>query len=83
MKVEIVIGMLCITIIIGIAVGMGYNGVLAGSGVAIIGGLLGWQGKKAADKRGGNIDATTAGLKRAGFTDAQIWEIISKVKGGK
>jgi len=80
MKVEMVIGMLCITIIVGIAVGMGYDGVLAGSGIAIIGGLLGWQGKKVADKRGGNTVATAAGLKRAGFTDVKIEKIISIMK---
>jgi len=46
MKVELIIGFLCVTIIVTVALVMGYDGALASGAVAVIGGLLGWQGNR-------------------------------------
>lgn len=83
MKVELIIGILCITIIVIAALAMGYDGAMAGSAFALIGALLGWQGKKQLDKRGGNIEAAAAALRKAGYTENSILEIAAKIKGGK
>jgi len=84
MKIELIIGFLCITAIVIVAMGMGYDGVLASSAFALIGGLLGWQGKKVADKKGGNVEATSASLKRVGLSQEIIDSIILSIKkGGK
>lgn len=50
MKITIIIGCLCITIIIVSALALGYNGVLAGAGLSIIAGLTGWEAKVIKDK---------------------------------
>jgi len=83
MKVELIIGFLCVTIIVTVALVMGYDGALASGAVAVIGGLLGWQGKKAADRRGGNVEALTASLKKASFSDDMIASIIQTIKKGR
>jgi len=83
MKIHYAIGCLCIAAIIIVALGTGHNGVLAGAGVSAIVGLLTWQARKAADKRGGNIEATAAVLKKAGYTDKFIAGVVKKAKGGE
>lgn len=83
MKVELIIGFLCVTIIVVTALALGYDGVLAGTGLSAIAGLLGWQGKRALDRRGGNVEALTASLKKAGFSDDRIAGIIDTIKRRK
>uniref|UniRef100_A0A6M3L1Q2 Uncharacterized protein n=2 Tax=viral metagenome TaxID=1070528 RepID=A0A6M3L1Q2_9ZZZZ len=83
MKLEMIIGFLCVTIIVVAGMALGYDGVLAASALSLIGGLLGWQGKKVLDKRGGNTEATTASLKKAGFSDDMIAGIIDTIKRRK
>jgi len=83
MKLELIIGILCITIIVIVAMSMGYDGAMVSSAFALIGALLGWQGKKQLDKRGGNIEATAAALRKAGWTENSILEIAKILKGGK
>ena len=82
-EITIAIGLLCITAIIIVALSIGHNGVLAAGATTLIAGGLGWQGTRMADKRGKNIDATKALLRKAGVTDAAIERIISKSKGGE
>ena len=50
MKLTIIIGSLCITIIVVTALVLGYDGVLAGAGLSVIAGLTGWQAKVIKDK---------------------------------
>jgi len=83
MKIHYAIGCLCISAIVIAGLGMGYDGVLAGSGVAAIVGLLTYQGIKVADRQGKNITAMAAALKKAGYTDKFIAGVISKIKGGE
>ena len=80
MKLELVIGILCITIIVITALALGYDGAMAGSAFALIGALLGWQGKKQLDKKKGNVEATTTTLKKAGFTEDMILSILETLK---
>jgi hypothetical protein len=83
MRIEYSIAFVCIAAIIIAGLGLGYDGVLAGTGVSAIVGIITWQGRKQADKKGGNLAATEAALKKAGFTEAAIKRVISKVKGGE
>jgi len=80
MKVEVIIGILCITIIVIVALGMGYDGAMASSGFALIGALLGWQGKKAADRRGKNTEAVEAALKKLGYNEESVADVVQKMK---
>lgn len=80
MKVELIIGILCISIIVIIAMGLGFDGAMASTGLAIIGGLLGWQGKKQLDKKKGNVEAATTTLKKAGFSEDMIAGILETLK---
>lgn len=82
-SIQFAIGFLCITVIITVALVMGHNGVLAGAGASAIVGVLTWQARKVADKRGGNVDAMSAALRKAGFNDQSVTEVASKLKGGK
>lgn len=83
MKLELCIGILCITIMIVTALALGHDGAMVASGLAIVGGLLGWQGKKLKDKRGNNIDALIASLKKASFSDDMIMGVIQTIKRRK
>lgn len=77
------VGAVCIAIIVVTGLAMGHNGVLASIGVGAIVTILTWQGKKVADRRGGNIEAVAAALKKAGYTDKYIAGVINKIKGGE
>ena len=75
-----VIGVLCLTIIIVVALYLGYDGALAGAGASAIVAILTWQSKKALDRRGTNTEALKASLKRAGFKNDKIKVIVANVK---
>jgi len=83
MKLNVAVGIVCIAAIIVAAMSMGYNGVLAASGLAIIGGLLGYEAKKQVDKKRTNLEALEASLRRAKYPENFIKGVMTKVKGGK
>lgn len=83
MKIELCLAIVCITILLSLAVINGIDGILLSTGVATIGGIVGWQSRRQYDKRGTNIAALKAALKRAEFTDDMIASIICKLERRK
>jgi len=41
-NINLIVGVCCITLLLCVALFLGYNGTLLATGVALIGGLVGW-----------------------------------------